>query len=137
MEDTRGRCLCGSVQWEILGRIPEATICNCTACRRYAALWAHGYEGHEFRVVDPEQMLTAYARGSEPSLSFDFCRRCGNLVSWRGLKSTKHGRTRMAVNLRLAEPDEVAQIPLRRFEGYHSFQDLPLDGRVIRDVSFF
>ena len=31
---------------------PEgATACNCTACRRYGALWAYGHEGEEFVYV--------------------------------------------------------------------------------------
>jgi hypothetical protein len=38
--------------------------------------------------------------------------------------------------LRLAEPDEVANVPLQRFEGLHSFEDLPRDGRRIADVVF-
>jgi hypothetical protein len=46
------------------------------------------------------------------------------------------GRTRIAVNLRLAEPDTVAGVPLQCFDGLHSFDDLPRDGRRVRDVWF-
>ena len=132
---TRGSCHCGAVHWEFRGLIPDATICNCTVCRRYGVLWAYGYDGDEIHVEDPDGVLNAYTRGSR-SLSFNFCRRCGNLVSWRGLKPDKSGQTRIAVNLRLADPADVAEIRLRRFDGFDSFEDLPADGRNVADVWF-
>ncbi|GAK68931.1 hypothetical protein RRU01S_03_00990 [Agrobacterium rubi TR3 = NBRC 13261] len=61
---------------------------------------------------------------------------CGNLVSWRGTKADADGRLRVAVNLRLAEPADVAQIPIVRFDGLHSFEDLPMDGRRVGDYWF-
>ena len=133
--EVRGRCHCGSVHWRFQGEIPDATICNCTICRRYGVLWAYDYDGHAIHVEDPKTVLTAYAWGSR-SLSFNFCSVCGNLVSWRGLKPMKDGRTRIAVNLRLADPEEVAEVPLQRFDGLHSFEDLPRDGRHVADVWF-
>ncbi|MGF1626825.1 MAG: GFA family protein [Alphaproteobacteria bacterium] len=132
----RGRCLCGSVGWSFAGEIADATICNCTACRRSGALWAYDYDGYGIRIDDPQGKLTPFTRGPGSSLSFNFCRTCGNLVSWRGLKPGDDGRTRIAVNLRLAEPEAVAEIPLQRFDGLHSFDDLPRDGRCIADVWF-
>jgi hypothetical protein len=132
---THGHCHCGAAHWTFHGEIPDATICNCTACRRYGALWAYDYEGHGIHVTAPENGLTAYVRGSG-SLSFNFCRVCGNLVCWRGLKPAEDGRTRIAVNLRLAEPGDVANVPLQCFEGLHSFEDLPRDGRHVADVWF-
>ena len=132
---TIGRCHCGSVQWKFEGEIPDATICNCTVCRRYGVLWAYDYDGHAIHINDPQNMLTAYVCGTG-SISFNFCNRCGNLVSWLGRMPGKDGRTRIAVNLRLAEPETVARIPLQRFEGLHSFDDLPRDGRVVADVWF-
>ncbi|MCB1500711.1 MAG: GFA family protein [Bauldia sp.] len=132
----RGRCLCGSVGWSFAGKIPDATFCNCTACRRYGVLWAYDYDGHAIHIDDPGGRLTAYRRGPRSPLTFNFCRDCGNLVSWRGTAPDGEGRTRIAVNLRLAEPDAVAGIPLLRFDGLHSFEDLPTDGRTVGDVWF-
>lgn len=134
---TRGRCLCGAVGWRFAGTIPDATICNCSACRRYGALWAYDFDGERIHVDDPEGKLTPFVRGPRAPLSFNFCRGCGNLVSWRGLRANDDGRTRIAVNLRLAEdPDGVADVPLLRFDGLHTFEDLPLDGKRVRDVWF-
>jgi hypothetical protein len=134
---TRGRCLCGSVGWSFAGEIPDATICNCSACRRYGVLWAYDWDGHRIHIDDPEGKLTAFTRGPRSPLSFNFCRTCGNVVSWRGLAPEDDGRTRIAVNLRLAEdPAAVSDVPLLRFDGLHSFEDLATDGRRVRDVWF-
>jgi hypothetical protein len=132
--EVRGQCHCGSVCWSFQGEIPDATICNCTICRRYGVLWAYDHDGHGIHVEDPKAVLAAYVRGR--SISFNFCSLCGNLVSWRGLKPMEDGRTRIAVNLRLAEPEDVAHVPLQRFDGLHSFEDLPRDGRHVADVWF-
>jgi hypothetical protein len=130
---TRGSCLCGNVHWEFRGEIIDATSCNCTACRRYGVLWAYDYDGHGISVEDPKGQLVGYQRGSNV-LSFNFCKVCGNLVSWRGTVVQEDGRVRIAVNLRLAEPDDVAHIPVVRLEGLHSFKDLPMDGRTVGDI---
>ncbi len=133
---TRGRCLCGAIGWTFVGTIPDATICNCSACRRYGTLWAYDFEGEGIHIDDPDGRLASFARGPRSPLTFDFCRTCGNVVSWRGRAPDADGRTRIAVNLRLADPDAVAEVPLLRFDGLHSFEDLPLDGRRVRDVWF-
>jgi hypothetical protein len=132
----QGRCLCGAVGWTFVGEIPDATICNCSACRRYGALWAYDYDGHGIHVDDPGANLAAYARGPRSPLTFNFCRACGCVVSWRGLAPDEDGRVRIAVNLRLADPAAVARVPLLRFDGLDTFDDLPQDGRCVVDVWF-
>lgn len=132
---TRGSCHCGAVHWEFRGPIPDATICNCTVCRRYGVLWAYAYDGDGIEVKDESGALSSYIRGSE-KISFNFCRHCGNLVSWRSVKPGKNGKMRIAVNLRLAEPNDVADVRLQRFDGLHSFDDLPDDGRRAAHVWF-
>lgn len=120
----------------IRGAIPDGTICNCTACRRYGVLWAYGDEGVEITVDDPQGALTSYMRRDASPLTFDFCRVCGNVISWRGRSRARGGRTRIAVNLRLSDADVVADVPLQQFDGLHTFEDLPRDGRTVRDVWF-
>ncbi len=132
---THGSCHCGAVHWEFRGEIPDATICNCTVCRRYGVLWAYAYDGKGISVDDRSGALTAYVCGSQ-TLAFNFCSRCGNLVSWRALRPSNNGLTRIAVNLRLADPHDVASIRLQRFDGLHSFKDLPPDARTVADVWF-
>lgn len=126
-----GSCLCGSARWQMT-EIPEsATACNCTACRRYGTLWAYGFEGENIRVTGD---TTAYVRGQ--SLSFNFCPKCGGVTHWRGSEVDAQGRRRVAVNLRLTEPGPIAHVPIDHFDGLDTFDDLPRDGRCIRDMWF-
>ena len=46
------------------------------------------------------------------------------------------GRRRIAVNLRLTEPESVAQVPSAQFDGLGTFEDLPRDGRCVRAYWF-
>lgn len=127
-----GTCHCGAVRWHLSELPASATACNCTACRRYGALWAYGHEGESIRV---EGDTTAYVRG-DASLSFNFCPRCGGLTHWRGMAPDAQGRRRMAVNLRMTEPAAIAQVPVDHFDGLDSWDDLPSDGRCIKDLWF-
>ncbi len=120
-----------SVHWQFDGLPESATACNCTACRRYAALWAYGYEGHGIDVAGETK---AYVRGD--SLGFHFCPNCGCIAYWRGLQAGKDGRRRIAVNLRLTEPEAIAHLPIDHFDGFDKWEDRPRDGRCIRDMWF-
>ena len=126
-----GSCHCGAVHWQ-LDEMPESvTACSCTACRRYGTLWAYGYEGENISVTGE---TTAYIRGG--ALSFHFCPRCGGVTHWRGLNLDEQGRRRSAVNLRLTEPEPIAQLPIDHFDGLDTWEDLPRDGRCIKDMWF-
>ena len=67
---THGHCLCGACEWTYEGKIEDATICNCTACRRYGVLWAYDYDGHGIHVKAAEGQIVAFVRADGGSLSF-------------------------------------------------------------------
>lgn len=128
----QGSCHCGAVQWRFDAMPESATACNCTACRRYGALWAYDHEGEGIHVSGPTK---AYVRGK--SLGFHFCPECGCIAYWRALQADAQGRRRIAVNLRLAtEPGPVADLPIDHFDGLDQWEDLPRDGRCVRDLWF-
>lgn len=127
-----GSCHCGAVSWEFDGDPGSATACNCTTCRRYGALWIYDYENERIRVSGP---TSTYER-ENPSLRYHFCPNCGSVAYWRGVRTNEEGRRRIAVNIRLAEPDVVAHLPIEHFEGLNSFDDLPRDGRRVSDMWF-
>lgn len=127
-----GVCHCGKVRWRFDGVPDSATACNCTVCRRYGVLWAYDHDGEGIHVSGP---TTAYVRGSA-TIGFHFCPDCGCVAYWRAVMPGKDGRRRIAVNLRLAEPEAVADIAIDHFEGLVSFDDLPRDGRCVRDYWF-
>jgi len=122
-----GSCLCGAVNWQYDGKPDGATVCNCTACRRYGVIWAYDYWNEGVRVTGETK---AFVRGT--ALEFHFCSTCGNVVCWKGLR-LEEGKVRAAVNLRLAEPEAVANIPIDHFDGLDTFDDTPRDGRCVAD----
>ncbi len=126
-----GSCVCGAVRWTFDGVPESATACNCTACRRYGALWAYDYEGERIQVTGPTQ---PFVRGD--SLGFHFCRTCGCVSYWRTLAVNKEGKWRIGVSLRMAEPGLVNNVPVDHFDGLDTWNDLPSDGRCVRDLWF-
>jgi hypothetical protein len=55
------------------------------------------------------------------------------MAYWRALEAEVGGRRRMGVNLRLAEPDGLVDIPVRRVDWLDESGGLPMDGRRISD----
>lgn len=126
-----GACNCGGVRWTFKGMPESVTACNCTACRRYGALWAYDFEGEGITVSGTTK---GYVRGK--SLGFHFCPQCGCVAYWRALQPGDGGRRRIAVNIRLTEPEAVAAVPVDHFDGLNTFDELPSDGRCVRDLWF-
>ena len=124
-----GTCHCGAVHWRFDATPDSATACNCTICRRYGVLWIYGHEGEDVFVTGPTR---AYVRGKH--LEFHFCPTCGCVTHWRGQAPGRSGRRRSAVNLRLAEPGDVAHLPVDHFDGLHAFEDLGRDQRTVGDM---
>ncbi len=128
-----GSCLCGTVRWRFEGPLESVTACNCSACRRYGVLWAYGYEGEEIAVIGATE---AYTRG-RANLGFHFCPACGCVAFWRATSPGEDGRRRVAVNVRLADdPDQVGSLLIDHFDGLGKFEDLPRDGKCVKDVWF-
>jgi len=127
-----GACLCGAVTWTYVGDPPSATLCNCTACRRYGALWAYSYVGDRITTNGPTK---AFSRGGA-QLEFHFCTDCGCLSFWKATHETE-GRRRVAVNLRMADPKQVRNIPIKMFDGLTTM--MPIVGNIsgecrVRDI---
>lgn len=110
-----GGCLCGAVRFEITWP-DHVTSCNCSACRRYAALWAYA-PPPAARIIAAPGATIAYARG-EQSLEFHSCATCGATTHWASRIDDK-----IAVNLRLADdPGVLERIPRWRFDGAESWR---------------
>ena len=106
-------------------------MCNCTSCRRWGGIWTYGHEGIDIAVHGASK---TYVRGE--NLEYHFCPKCSCVTHWRTLKATENGKRAMAVNLRMADPDKILHLPIDHFEGLNSFEDLPRDGRCIKDYWF-
>lgn len=55
-----------------------------------------------------------YVQG-ERTLAIHHCPTCGCVTHWERVK--KEGADRMAVNARLMTPADIADVPVRRFDG--------------------
>lgn len=130
-----GSCHCGGSHWTLEGDPGRVTACNCTLCRRYGALWAYDYEGERINLAGPRGSYVRPGK-DDPSLEILFCPTCAGVLAWRGLRLDPQGRRRMAVNVRLAAPEDVAALPIDHFDGLDTFDDLPADGRCVRDLWF-
>lgn len=129
--ELQGSCHCGRVTWTYKGVLESVTACNRTSCRRWGGLWAYGNEGEEISTAG---LTTTYVRG--PNLEYHFCPTCAGVAFWRLPKTSEDGKRRMAVNLRLTEPSLIEHLPIDHFEGLVSFEDLPQDGRCVKDLWF-
>lgn len=106
-----GTCLCGAISFSHTA--PEKLVrCNCSACRRFGTLWAHG----------PLDAITLHINGptiryiredSDGDLTFVSCATCGVTTHW---EPTTRG-TYMAVNGALANPEAVRDLPVCHFDG--------------------
>ena len=131
----RGACHCGRSGWRLDTPFDRVTSCNCTLCRRYGALWAYGYEGADAGIFGETKSYTRADR-PDPTLEIHFCAECGGVVGYRALQLDVSSRRKIAVNIRLASPDAVGAMRLERFDGLNTFEDLPDDGRRVRDIWF-
>lgn len=108
-----GACHCGAVTLDVPTRPEAATLCNCSICRRYGALWAY-YKVGTVRVVGHPEHTDAYVWGDR-TLRVVRCRHCGCVTHWEPLESKPDGH--MAVNVRNFDPSELEALRIRRFDG--------------------
>ena len=113
-----GRCHCGAVHWEFDAVPDKLTDCNCSICRRIAGLWAYGTLNTVSVKAAPDATIT-YVHGDR-MLAFHSCRTCGCTTHWRAL-APENGEWRIAVNMRMAEPADYADVRVRHFDGADSW----------------
>ncbi|WP_287097435.1 GFA family protein [Mesorhizobium sp.] len=100
--------------------IGEKQRTSCESCERISAA--------------PQSV--EYRTGSGTMSGTICCPTCACVLAWRGLRASAAGRTRIAVNVRLAPPDTVVDLLIDHFDGLLTFEDLPRDGRCVRDMWF-
>ena len=128
----QGSCHCGAVQWRF-ERMPQSRPRRAIA-PYVAATACCGPMTSKAKASKSQGPTQAYVRGKSIGVSYFLA--CGCVAYWRSLQPDEGGRRRIAVNLRLTEPEAVAQIPIDHFDGLESFKDLPRDGRCVADYWF-
>lgn len=129
----KGSCHCGAATWTLTGDPGSITSCNCTLCRRYGALWAYDFENDRITLTGVTATFRRIGK-ADPAIEIVFCPTCAGVLAWRGLRLEEDGRRRMAVNIRLADPEAVATLAIDSFDGLDTFEDLPPDGRTVSDL---
>lgn len=129
----KGTCHCGTVTWTLAATPESITACNCTICRRYGALWAYGYIGHDIHTTG---QTATYRRQDGGAIDFYFCRNCGCITHYVAVVAGDDGRRWTAVNVRMTDPGQVDALPIDHFDGHDTFDDLPRDSRVVKDMWF-
>ena len=78
---SKGKCLCGSITWEISGKPVSAYHCHCKMCRK-----AHGAAFGTYYFIEKEnfkwtsELSTLKDYRSSPALVRAFCNACGSVV---------------------------------------------------------
>jgi hypothetical protein len=88
-----GRCLCGSVSYEVRGPLRDILICHCDECRR-----ANGHLGAysatraaDLVVLDEDALRWIESPRSDYGARRGFCAECGASLFWQAAGSERIG----------------------------------------------
>jgi hypothetical protein len=109
-------CVCRAIRLAITQAPDELVDCNCSICRRYAALWAY-YSLKD--VVVPIGLTDVFMLGPK-KIEFHRCKICGCVTHWL----PKDQRDRMGVNARMLDPEVVARARVRHLDGAKTWKFL-------------
>ncbi|MDP2308311.1 MAG: GFA family protein [Pseudomonadota bacterium] len=129
-------CHCGAVRLSIVEPPARVTSCNCSVCRRIGALWAY-YRPEQVRIAPSDRATIAYVRG-DGLIEFHHCSTCGCLTHYEGVDKARSER--IGVNARMMEPEALAGVRVRRFDGASSWteageEDVPWSCRTVTGVA--
>lgn len=106
-------CHCGAVSIEFAEMPKSLTECNCSICRRLGVLWAY-YTRQQVDVICPPDAISAYMWGDK-CLEFYHCNACGCVTHYESVE--KNSDSRIAINARIMQPEEIESISIRKFDG--------------------
>jgi hypothetical protein len=105
-------CHCHNIEIEVPPP-DQLTVCNCSICSRYQALWGY-YQPAAVRVNVGEAGEQFYT-WNDHEIEFVRCSGCGCVTYYRvaaGLPDPK-----IAVNFRMAPAELLTDVPVRYFNG--------------------
>lgn len=106
-------CHCGAVRIAFPELPGSITDCNCSICRRFGALWAY-YTREQVAVSCSPDSVSAYVWGDK-EIEFFHCDTCGCVTHYETIE--KDSDSRIAINARMMKPEEIASLPVRKFDG--------------------
>lgn len=75
----KGQCLCGGVEFELSGAVPDLYQCHCSLCRKVSGSAANAalvIDAAQFRWIRGRDRIARYQR--EDGWKSHFCRDCGS-----------------------------------------------------------
>ena len=76
-----GECFCGSVKYQVDGKLRDAQSCHCSRCRKAFSAQASAaafVEPSEFKWLSGEELLTSYV--GVHGYGLQFCKICGSTL---------------------------------------------------------
>lgn len=111
-------CHCGNIAIRANHRPATLTQCNCSICRRYAALWGYFFEDEV--IITEGDLGSSYYSWGDRILRFVRCNGCGCMT--HHILVDKTMPPKLGVNFRMAEADLVDALPVRHFDGAESWK---------------
>ena len=115
---TATTCHCGAVRIVVRRTPRSVTSCNCSICRRYAALWAY-YQPGSVRIEAPRDGLATYSWNRRIRTYFR-CKECGCITHYARSDGRPGGT--VAINVRMFDHDVLDKIRVRNFDGAHTWK---------------
>lgn len=110
-----GSCHCGAIRYRVDEDAPtEAMECNCSICRRRAALH-HFTTPDKFTLETSRDALSTY-RWNTGNIGFHFCKTCGCAPFAEG--QGPNGPM-VEINLRCADGIDPDSLKITKFDGAH------------------
>ncbi|EKE70211.1 glutathione-dependent formaldehyde-activating protein [Gallaecimonas xiamenensis 3-C-1] len=116
----QGSCHCGAVRLTLPAAPEMASSCNCSLCRRTGGIWAY-YQLGSVVIQGHPGNTESYTWGDRSMRNFR-CKTCGIITHWEPIEPTPGSRH--GVNLRNFEPELLASVVVRQFDGADTWQFL-------------
>jgi hypothetical protein len=123
----KGSCLCGTVKYEVRGKLGAAIYCHCSLCRKATATaFATNapVAASDFVVIEGESAVKAFK--SSPGVHRLFCSNCGSLIISRRDAMPDVVRLRLGtLDTPLPAPPTAHYFVASKAEWYEIHDDLP------------
>lgn len=86
----RGKCLCGSVEFEVVGNSPRIYQCHCSLCRKQSGASSNTatiVSAENFNWLSGQEHISSWLK--DTGFRSDFCSKCGSPVP-NSLRSTPY-----------------------------------------------
>ena len=113
MENYKGSCHCGKVQFEAQGDVKTSISCNCSICHRKGTILAFIPETN-FKLISGSDNLTDYQFGKK-KLHHTFCKTCGVTAFASG--TAPDGTKMKAINVRCLEGIDLKTLTIHEYDG--------------------